>query len=271
MGKRQEKNQPESKRKETFFREIQIEFLLHELKDPVSIINAGTRMLLDKREKYGPLTPRQEKTLNRVLRNTIKTQEMLRDLLEVGRSESGNFVCGRFRPASVTIDVIMEVLEAKSNQTYELARSYQQKDEVLKFLANNGVLIDIAPQVAPTEMLQDEIKFRQIVANLIRNALHYRKDRVEINLKKDNDRLLLEVIDDGPGIDPEHHQLIFQRYTQVNSCSVLSRQSHGLGLAGALILARCLGGDIEINSEKGKGATFRLILPITLSEVSKTE
>ncbi len=44
MGKRQEKNQPESKPKETFFREIQIEFLLHELKDPVSIINAGTRM-----------------------------------------------------------------------------------------------------------------------------------------------------------------------------------------------------------------------------------
>lgn len=271
MEKKQENNQPESTREQTFFRDIQIEFLLHELKDPVSIINAGARMLLDKKEKYGPLTPRQEKTLNRILRNTIKTQDMLRDLLEVGRSESGNFVCCPFQAVSVTIDVLMEVLESKSNQTYELARSYQQEDEVLKFLADNGILIDIAPQLSPTEMLQDEIKFRQIVANLIKNALHYRKDRVQINIKQDNDCLCLEVSDDGPGIDPEHHQLIFQRYAQVNSCSILSRQSHGLGLAGALILAKCLGGNIEINSEKGKGATFRLTLPVTLSEAPETE
>ena len=84
-------NHPEQKRQsqestEHFFREVQIEFLIHELKDPISIIQTGIKTLLDKRDKFGPLTPRQEKTLQRVLRNTKKTWEMLNNLLEIGFS-----------------------------------------------------------------------------------------------------------------------------------------------------------------------------------------
>ena len=114
-------------------------------------------------------------------------------------------------------------------------------------------------------MHQDEIKFRQIVGNLIKNAVDHRKQRVEIKMNCERERLFVEVIDDGPGIDPESHELIFQRYTQVKECSISPRNGHGLGLAGARVLARCLGGDIEIENERGKGATFRLILPITFS------
>ncbi|MGV7224599.1 MAG: ATP-binding protein, partial [Nitrospinales bacterium] len=59
-------------------------------------------------------------------------------------------------------------------------------------------------------------------------------------------------------------ELIFKRYAQVKECSIVPRKGHGLGLAGALILARCLGGDIKIESQKGQGATFRLTLPLKL-------
>jgi len=249
-----------------FFREIQIEFLLHELKDPVAVIETGARTLLEKKEKYGALTPRQEKTLSRILRNTKKTREMLNDLLEVGRSEAGSVVCCPFQPAKATVDVLMEALETKANGVFEQIKLSGRENDILKALGDHGILLDISPQLTFTEMLQDEIKFRQIVANLIKNALHYKRERIEIRLKKDNDTLLFEVADDGPGIAPEHHQLIFQRYAQVDSCATLSRQSHGLGLAGALILARCLGGDIELMSEKDKGATFRLTIPITMAD-----
>jgi signal transduction histidine kinase len=50
----------------------------------------------------------------------------------------------------------------------------------------------------------------------------------------------------------------------VKECSIVPRKGHGLGLAGALILARCLGGDIKIESQKGQGAMFRLTLPLKL-------
>ena len=77
-------------------------------------------------------------------------------------------------------------------------------------------------------------------------------------------QLLVEIADDGPGIDPDYHEMIFRRYAQVKECSIAPRNGHGLGLAGARILARCLGGDIELKSKKGKGATFRLRLPLNI-------
>ena len=55
-----------------FFRELQTEFLVHELKNPVSIIETGVRSLLEQREKNGPLSDRQERTLNRALRSSIQ-------------------------------------------------------------------------------------------------------------------------------------------------------------------------------------------------------
>ena len=71
----------------------------------------------------------------------------------------------------------------------------------------------------------------------------------------------------GPGGDPGHQELIFKRYAQVKECSIVPRKGHGLGLAGALILARCLGGDINIDSQKGQGAAFRLTLPLKMEDV----
>ena len=125
-------------------------------------------------------------------------------------------------------------------------------------------MFEISPGLAGVEMVQDEVKFGQIVGNLIKNALHHRRKQVEIKLAVENANLLLTVSDDGPGVDTEHQELIFRRYAQVNECSIVPRKGHGLGLAGALILARCLGGDIKIDSQKGRGALFRLTLSLKM-------
>jgi signal transduction histidine kinase len=63
--------------------------------------------------------------------------------------------------------------------------------------------------------------------------------------------------------------MVFRRYTQIKASDALSRTGHGLGLAGALILAQTMGGAIEIISQKGKGATFRLTLPLALNTQSE--
>jgi signal transduction histidine kinase len=126
-------------------------------------------------------------------------------------------------------------------------------------------VLDISLQVGDLEMFQDEVKFRQVVGNLIKNALHHRQERVEIRLAQDGDNLVLSVSDDGPGIEPEHHDMVFRRYAQVKDSAMVSRKGHGLGLAGANIISRCLGGRLDLESAKGKGATFRLTIPLRLA------
>ncbi|MDY6791681.1 MAG: HAMP domain-containing sensor histidine kinase [Thermodesulfobacteriota bacterium] len=246
-----------------FFREIEVEFLIHELKDPVSIIETGVRTLLEKRDKFGTLSSRQEKTLKRILRNSNKARAMLNSLLEIGRSEAGSFYCCHFQPEKTAYVILMDALGTIGGNICEQFRTCSEEREAVELLSRHGIFLDIAPQVTDIKMYQDETKFRQIVGNLIKNALHYRKERIEIKVDIKKDHLIVDVIDDGPGIDPEHHQVIFQRYKQVKESSASPRGGHGLGLAGALIMARCLGGDIELKSKKGKGANFRLLLPVS--------
>jgi signal transduction histidine kinase len=258
---------PECGANKRFFREVEIEFLIHELKDPVAIIETGLRTLLEKKEKFGPLSPRQEKILKRTLRNSHKARGMLNSLLEIGRSEAGCIFCCRFQPSKVTYSVLLEVLDSLFENISDRPSMFSEKEakEAINFLHRKGIDFHISPTIINTEVKQDETKFQQIVGNLVKNALHFRKERVEVKLDLDNDYFLVDITDDGPGIDPAHHNIIFERYRQVNECSISPRSGHGLGLAGALIMARCLGGDIQLESVKGKGATFRLRLPVAFN------
>ena len=251
---------------EQFFRDLEIEFLVHELKGPMAVIETGLRTLLERAEKYGPITPRQEKILKRSLRNSRKARGMLNGLLEIGRAGAECFLCCRFQPAKSAYDVLLDALETVTGNEFDQLDRDTDPEAVLTFLTQKGISLKISQQVVDTEMHQDETKFRQIFGNLIQNAFHHRREKVEITMNCADDQIFVEISDDGPGIDPDHHEAVFQRYTQVKECTVSPRNGHGLGLAGARILARCLGGDIELESEKGKGATFRLILPLTFTE-----
>jgi len=254
-------------RPEQFFREIEIQFLIHELKDPISIVETGLRTLLEKKEKFGPLLPKQENTLKRTLRNTKKAREMLNNLLEIGRSESGCFICSHFQPTKSIYQAMKDSLEIMTGPLSEEIGKYEAEKDALELLTRNGIHLDIASRISNIEIFQDEVKFRQIVGNLLKNALHHRREKLEIKMDLEDDVVSLTVSDDGPGVEPDHHEMIFKRYAQVKECSLVPRKGHGLGLAGALILARCLGGDIKIVSEQGQGAAFCLTLPVSMENV----
>jgi len=188
---------------EQFFREVDIEFLIHELKDPVAIIETGIRTLLERKEKYGPLTPKQEKTLQRTLRNSKKAREMLNNLLEIGRSQAGCFVSCRFYPAKAAYQALSDALETMAWGVFERFCTYENEKDALEFLAECGITLNIEPQIREVEMIQDETKFCQIVGNLVKNALHHRKQRLDINMGREGDYFTIEVVDDGPGIDAD--------------------------------------------------------------------
>ncbi len=249
-----------------FFEDIQIEFLVHELKGPIAIMETGIRTLLDKQHKYGQLAPRQEKIIKRVLKNAQKARTMLYDLLETGRSEAGCIRCRGFQPAKATYETLINALEIMASDIFYQVIDYPVREERLHFLSSCGISLEIDPLVSEAEMFQDEVKFRQVAGNLIKNALHHRNQHLEIKVRLEDDHLIVAVRDDGPGVKPDDQEAIFHRYTQVSASPDINRQGHGLGLAGALITARSLGGNITIESDVEKGATFRLNLPMTFKE-----
>lgn len=248
---------------QTFFRDVNIEFLVHELKDPVAIIETGARTLLERQETFGQLSQRQERTLKRVLRNARKARSMMYHLLEIGRSESGCLHCQRFDPVPAVLGSLSEALETTGRYVDGNVLRHGQITQWVEHLIQFKVFLEIAPDSGSLILYQDEVKFKQITANLFKNALYHRKASIHVRLHHDAGNLWVDVADDGPGVAPEHHQRIFERYTQLQECSLTSRKGHGLGLAGARILARCLGGDIDLNCPPGQGAIFRLKLPLT--------
>ena len=249
-----------------FFRDINVEFLIHELKDPISVIETAVRILLEKRDKCGSLTDRQEKTLKRALRNSKKARCLLADLLEVGRSDSGCIQCCRFDPVTAVDEALMEALETVDTGLWEAVQDIGPGPDREVVLKQRGIRFACSDGVRRAELCQDETKFRQIVGNLIKNALQHRHRHLEIGMGCREGRLIVDVVDDGPGIEKENRELIFERYTRLKECVLLSRTGHGLGLAGARILARHLGGDITVRDNRGTGAAFCLALPLVFKE-----
>ncbi|MCK5837545.1 MAG: sensor histidine kinase, partial [Desulfobacula sp.] len=88
---------------------IKTEILIHDLKVPISVIDAGAKSLLNRRESYGPLTEKQIKVLKRIIRNTLATQRLVNDVLELGRSREGVMILSDFPVSSLVIGVLMEI------------------------------------------------------------------------------------------------------------------------------------------------------------------
>lgn len=262
-----------SRQHERFFRDIEIEFLIHELKDPIAVIETGLRTLLERQEKIGPLTERQEKTLKRTLRSSRKARQMLNSLLEVGRSEAGCFFYCGFSPAATIYKALADAMETVPGPNADEVPGGDGEEELAGALADWNIHVDISPEAAKAEIYQDETKFRQIVGNLLKNALHHRRRsiRVRLGLDAGAGALVVEVSDDGPGIRSEHSRMIFERYTRVADNSGFRARGHGLGLAGARIIARCLGGDVEIVNGGGEGATFQVRIPVTAEACREPE
>ena len=245
-----------------FFDEINIDFLIHELKDPVAAIETILNTLVNETDIYGPLNPRQEVALKRALKSNKKMQEMIYNLLEIGRGEAESFTFQKFLVVDVVWETLFTTLEIWDFPIFEKLYSLENREDQLSYLTTCGIYYLPASGFEDLEVIIDEIKFRQILTNLIKNALYHRFERLDLTLRKEEECLIVSVCDDGEGIMPEHHQLVFKPYIQIGGMPQNSHRGHGLGLAGARILARCMGGDIEIQSEKGKGALFQLSLPI---------
>ena len=123
----------------------------------------------------------------------------------------------------------------------------------------------------PTNVHGDSVRLRQILVNLLGNAVKFTKQG-EVRLscyvlerQLDGIRLAIEVEDTGPGIPESQRDRIFDAFQQADSGITRSHGGTGLGLAIAKRLARLMGGDLELKSSSGKGACFRLVIRLAVA------
>lgn len=254
-----------------FFRELDTQLLVHELKGPLSLIEATTRTLIEHTSRLGPLTVRQEQALKRVLRGAVRGRRLVDQLLEIGRAESSQFGGASFAPAEAVLRVLLDAVESVDGELAGRLPEDSADGEKLAVLAEAGVHLRIASGIANLRISQDPLKFDLIVGNLIENGLRFRRRLLDVAVDREGSNLIVTVADDGPGIAPKHHALVFERYRQVAITDSFERKGHGLGLAGARILARRLGGDISLESVPGQGATFRVVIPCGQTQADERE
>jgi len=253
---------------------IKTELLVHDLKTPIAIIEAGINSLMNLGEKQQTIGERQQKILARMLRSVKMAKGLVNDILEVGRSSEGIITSRKCMICELLLPPIFEVFDLTDNNASEKIKACEDMASLKGALSDRGILLNMNERLWRREVYLDSRKVNQIFRNLLSNALKYRKNIIEIqlDLRKSKDKgesLFISVKDDGEGIEKIYHEKIFENYFQIEdddreNCV----RGHGLGLAGILILVEDMGGKMYLKSGEGKGAKFIVILPLGVFSIN---
>jgi len=241
---------------------IKIDLLIHDLKVPLAVVEAGITSLLNRQEKYGALTEGQIKVLNRTLRNTKVAQNLVGDVLELGRSRQGMMYLENVRICNLVEDELIEIFDLTDSRVSEKIRGSQDLEGLKAILRTEGLHLVIEDSLWGENFSLDERKLKQILRNLLSNALKYRKRSIELRAFLEDEALLICVKDDGEGIPKAYHRKIFDCYFQLEPGDTCSVRGHGLGLAGVMVLLEDMGGKMTLSSDEGEGAEFIVRIPL---------
>jgi len=224
----------------------------HELRTPLGIIMGYTDLLA--RKSYGELDEKQISVLGKIRESTEYLEALVSGLLDQAQLDSG-----RLKLAHTPFD-IREVLGKTCNQLCVLA-------DTKKLEFSSSISDDM-----PTYIVGDSQRMKQILVNLISNAIKFTETGgVTARIyKSDIDQWKMEVADTGPGIPENSLQVVFEPFKQLPEANRIMRKGYGLGLSITKQLIKLMGGDIIVESEMGKGTTFIATLPL-ITEVEIVE
>jgi signal transduction histidine kinase len=211
----------------------------HELRTPMTAILGFTDALLAGVD--GPLNPDQETSLRWVQRGGQDLLGLINEILDLSKIEAGK----------LTLDV--EPFDPR-----ELVDTVVAQHRSLA--AQKGIRFGWHDAGMPSEVALDRQRVRQILVNLVGNALKFTEaGEVEVtSAQMDEARFHVAVRDTGPGISPELQEVIFEEFHHAEGAAA----GTGLGLPISRRLARAMGGDVTFESEPSRGSVFHLILPL---------
>ena len=251
----------------------------HELRTPLNAIVGFVDLLRD--GVYGDLSPRQAPPVERIAASATHLRHLVDQVLDIAK-----IAAGRLEVHAETIVLRPFVLNVAS--------------ELEPLISERGLNLSIAVGASLPRVRTDPTHLRQILVNLIGNAVKYTttggiavrarlvgvmegaagrrpspEDPTLLNRSPDRRRIwiALQVIDTGIGIAPTDLERIFDEFEQVNAGprGDSMERGTGLGLAISRRLARLLGGDISVESQPGKGSTFTIWIPVSAADMQPEE
>jgi len=238
----QEKNYAEklSRMKTIFLANIS-----HELRTPLVGILGYSEIMMNelKEEEYVKMARRIQSSGTRLL-------ETLNMILDFAKTET----------EKITLNI----------ESVNAAGIVEDVTDLFRLMAEKkGLIIKVKGTGKPLYADIDERLFRQIVNNLVNNAVKYTNSgSVEINLKKEDNKLYLTVKDTGIGIMKDRIENIFEEFGQVSETYNKEYIGSGLGLTLSKRYTSLMNGELKVNSEFGKGTEFTVILPVKAENVS---
>ena len=229
----------------------------HDVKNPLGAADGHLALLED--GIRGPLAPPQQESIARARRSIRVALDLIGQLLDLARAEAGQIASRR-----ETVDVCAiarEVVDAFTAMA-------EAKSQELRLEGTEAV----------PSIVSDGGRIRQIVANLVSNAVKYSPDEAHVIVRVfasegedgpgEGAWLGVQVADSGRGIAPEHLPLLFHEFTRLDPQAA---QGSGIGLAISERLAQALGGSITVESVLGQGSIFTLWLPRSANAIQRMD
>jgi signal transduction histidine kinase len=219
-----------------------VHMLVHDLRTPLTTLISGLCLV----QEAGTLNDVQAECLTTALRGSETLLGMINDMLDVHKLEAGQqiLVCVELAPAQAVTHALEQVAQLANQRGLTL-------------------VTDLAP-VLPT-LVADADKLQRTLVNLLGNALKFTpaggQVTVAVHASTDAASVHFSVADTGPGIPPEAFDRIFEKFGQVAMHQTTGQKSTGLGLTFCKMVVEAHGGRIWVDSELGKGSTFRLTIP----------
>jgi len=221
-----------------------VSLVSHELRSPMAAVIGSARTL---QQRWRELTPDQREAFLALIGDeTQRLANLIGEVLDTSRIEAGTF---SYSFADVDVGALVE--------------------ETVATVAIGQDEVSVNARVSPVPHIRgDKERLRQVLANLLDNALKYSRtgDAVEVDVRNSDGRVVVAVRDRGPGIAPDQHGVIFEKFGRATGNA--SKPGSGLGLFIARSIAEAHGGSLDVVSAPGRGATFTLELPLEARERS---
>ena len=214
----------------------------HELRTPLNAIIGFAEILRD--ELVGGINAEQRECVNDIHISGQHLLEMINDILDLSKIEAGKM--------------------ALQLETFSIVEAVEEVNAIIAALAVKKDL-DLTLNYNRNGMIEaDRVKFKQIFYNLLSNAVKFTPEggKVATEVEVTDTELRAQVIDTGIGIAKEDQAKLFAPFTQIDTSKSRRYGGTGLGLALTHRLIELHGGEINVNSEEGKGSNFALKIPL---------
>ena len=224
------------------FKTTLLRLISHELRTPLSSVQLNLHLLTREQEA---LSARHQGMLEKLARGTTRLHHLTETVLEYSRLEAGRLVLSLSE-----VDLVVLAREVVEEYRPEAQR---------KLLA-----LELRLPAEPVVARTDPRLLQLVLINLVSNAVKYTdQGSVELSVEAEKDAYRIAVKDTGRGIDPAHHERIFEPFEQLEDLHRKGTPGLGLGLVLVKELSSLLGAQVSIVSALGQGSTFILTLPIS--------